>query len=138
MKLKDNVDYLYLKSRMQSKYDDKDYLPTPIKDSIKAILKRCEDNEKTIHDLETEIKAMKFISGGFTMSKADLMFKKLGYEKTRDGIDCWCNYENKFNQISFEKNAQAIFLEGRKGKIALIDKDVLQAINEKCKELGWL
>ena len=52
MKLKDNYDYLYLKERMQSKFDDKDYLPSSIKDSIKAILKRCEDQEKEIEELK--------------------------------------------------------------------------------------
>lgn len=72
------------------------------------------------------------------MSKADKMFKELGYKKTRDGVDCWCNYENKFHKISFEKNVQSIFFEDKKDKIVLIDKEVLQAINEKVKELGWL
>jgi len=71
------------------------------------------------------------------MSKADEMFEKLGYEKTRDGVDCWCNYENKIHKIYFEKNEHAIFFEDKKDKLVLINKEVLQAINEKVKELGW-
>ena len=71
------------------------------------------------------------------MSEADEMFKKLGYEKTRDGEDCWCIYENKLHKISFEKNVQSIFFEDKKDNIVLIKKEVLQAINKKVEELGW-
>ena len=71
------------------------------------------------------------------MSEADEMFEELGYKKTKDGEDCWCIYENKFNKISFEKNVQSIFFEDKKDTIVLIKKDVLQAINKKVEELGW-
>lgn len=72
------------------------------------------------------------------MSKADTMFEELGYKKVRDGLDCWCNYENKFHKISFEKNVKSIFFEDKTDGIVLIKSDVLQAINKKCEELGWL
>lgn len=72
MKLNENVDYLYLTTRMQSKYDDKDYLPPALKDSIKAILKLCEEQEIKIDNLETEIKAMNCMHGGFTLNNKEL------------------------------------------------------------------
>lgn len=75
------------------------------------------------------------------MSKADKMFLKLGYEKTRDGIDCWTIYENSILKISFEIGfGQALFFENKKENddIVLVDKELLQAINQKCKELKWI
>lgn len=72
MKLNENFDYLYLKERTQSKYDFKDYLTRIEKDSIKAILKLCEEQEKTINKLETEIKAMNCMHGGFTLNNEEL------------------------------------------------------------------
>lgn len=84
------------------------------------------------------------------MSKADEMFKELGFEKVKDS-SCWCEYikENKV-RISLEKNIKKIFIESIENipeddlehkdleKIIIVDTDLLQAINEKCKELGWL
>lgn len=52
MKLNDNLDYLYVKSHMQSKYDDIDYLPNTLRNSIKAMLKICEEQEKEIEKLK--------------------------------------------------------------------------------------
>lgn len=69
---------------------------------------------------------------------ADEMFEELGYEKVRDNIDCWCNYENNIHKISFEKNVKSIFFEDKDDTICLINLNVLQAINKKCYELGWL
>lgn len=69
---------------------------------------------------------------------ADEMFDELGYEKIRDTIDCWCIFENNVHEISFEKNLQSVFFEDKKDNIVLIKSEVIQAINKKCKELGWL
>lgn len=52
MKLTDNFDYLNVKSHMQSKYDDIDFLPNDLRNSIKAILKICEEQEKEIELLK--------------------------------------------------------------------------------------
>lgn len=82
------------------------------------------------------------------MSKADEIFKKLGYEKTRDNVDCWCTYTKKNEiEISFEKNIQQIFITNLYNsndeehrafeRIISINPKLLQAINEKVKELGW-
>lgn len=72
MKLNENLDYIYLTSRMQYKYDKDDYLPVCLKDAIKGILKLCEEQEIKIDKLETEIKAMNCMHGGFTLNNEKL------------------------------------------------------------------
>ena len=72
MKLDENLDYVYLTSRMQRKYDKDDYLPICLKDAIKGILKLCEEQEIKIDKLETEIKAMNCMHGGFTLNNKEL------------------------------------------------------------------
>lgn len=69
------------------------------------------------------------------MSKADKMFEKLGYEKEET------NYSIRYikfifkdlgHRIVFYKDDKSVNTYGK------IDMQELQAINEKCKELGWL
>lgn len=55
MKLNDNVDYLNVKSHMQSKYDDIDFLPNSLRNSIKAVLKLCEEQEEYIENCEERL-----------------------------------------------------------------------------------
>lgn len=67
-------------------------------------------------------------------SKADKMLEKLGYRKNyevRNGAD----YDNsEISVIHFDKADKLVrFYNEPK-----IDIKGLQAINEKCKELGWL
>ena len=83
------------------------------------------------------------------MSKADEMFKELGFIKIKDDI-CWCEYikENKI-KLSFEKNIKKLFIEIIENipeedlehkdleKIIIVNVDFLLAINEKSKELGF-
>lgn len=69
------------------------------------------------------------------MSKGDEMFEKLGYKKIEGLRDIHYCAEN--NLIIFYKNFKGI----EKRRIELVDyftMQELQAINEKCKELGWL
>lgn len=73
------------------------------------------------------------------MSKADEMFKELGYIQTHDGNDNteFYKYETGFLQddtlvlIRFYKKYKEIYKNGA------ISMQELQAINEKVKELGW-
>ena len=65
------------------------------------------------------------------MSKADEMFEKLGYKKVE-----------LLGDIIFEKNEIQIIFDFTKKKIVIHEKNILepkliQAINEKVKELGW-
>ena len=67
------------------------------------------------------------------MSKADMMFEKLGYEKFIENKDV-IRYSND-NCIIIE------FYNGAKGfdkSRGAINIQELQSINEKCKELGWI
>ena len=77
------------------------------------------------------------------MSKADEMFKKLGYEKkeVRDEITgtflMYDKIENKEKRrISFFKN-KTIQCSESYLYVKRIDMQELQAINKKVKELGW-
>lgn len=67
-------------------------------------------------------------------SKADKMFEEL---------NCRKNFEDKYRAnyeifsgtiINFDKEEKTVRIWDN----ATIDMQVLQAINEKCKELGWL
>ena len=72
------------------------------------------------------------------MSKADKMFEELGYKKQEDNylikyISKTKTLGEKFQfEIEFAKVAKMV------GVHQLIPMQELQAINEKCKELGWL
>lgn len=73
---------------------------------------------------------------------ADKMFEELGYEKTRDGIDCWCNYESNKKKMHFEIGfGQALFISYKdnvlNGSGVIVSKQELKAINKKVEELGW-
>ena len=83
------------------------------------------------------------------IEKADKIFEELGYEKTRDGEDCWCVFTKKNEiEVSFEKNIQEVFIEilydSKEDKehkaferIVLLNKKLRKAINLKCEELGF-
>lgn len=69
------------------------------------------------------------------MSKADEMFKKLGYEKEdENGNIIYIHERNPFKTLRFLTDKQEIELNN----VNLLTKRRLQAINEKVKELGWL
>lgn len=86
------------------------------------------------------------------MSKADEMFKKLGYkiDEQDEYIVYWkvakkqrVNFYNNQNEIQIEFNFNYKTVEKR-DRIELdenshiITMKELQAINKKCEELGWL
>ena len=69
------------------------------------------------------------------MSKADEMFKKLGYHKLQAVGLQECAYSNgKGKEIIFSQIKRI----GLYGIYQWVTLDELQAINQKCKELGWL
>lgn len=72
------------------------------------------------------------------MSKADEMFKELGYRKI--GADNYtCNYENKrHSHIYFYKKSKTLDLASNYDNNKILPLAQLQAINEKVKELGWI
>lgn len=88
------------------------------------------------------------------MSKADEMFKKLGYKlicshiNPENSTNYQFIYENKQNNpttIEFNKSeifGEEIFITQKELFSNIYDKrlslSILQAINEKVKELGWL
>ena len=75
------------------------------------------------------------------MSKADKMFEKLGYEiEIENKKRITYVYEGQFfdKYIIFEIIDKHIVIELGTGESTNINMQELQAINEKCKELGWL
>ena len=73
------------------------------------------------------------------MSKADEMFEKLGYEIKEHKPMFDNNFIDIFNKkihkiIRFTKGEKTIEIYG----MPKLSMQELQAINEKCKELGWL
>lgn len=67
------------------------------------------------------------------MSKADKMFEELGYKKNFED-KYRANYEHSVETIiNFDKDVKTLRIYNNS-----IDMQELQAINEKCKELGWL
>lgn len=69
------------------------------------------------------------------MSKADRMFKKLGYEKD---ISQWgISYKNEDDKIIKFNNDKTISCVNFYDGFESITMQELQAINEKVKELGW-
>lgn len=78
---------------------------------------------------------------GNTMSKADKMFEELGYEiEIENKKRITYVYEGQFfdKYIIFEIIDKHIVIELGTGESTNINMQELQAINEKCKELGWL
>lgn len=66
---------------------------------------------------------------------ADEMFKELGFDKNEGLYEI--QYITKDNQITFDKrnNTVVVYSNDYDDKINMQE---LQAINQKCKELGWL
>jgi hypothetical protein len=64
---------------------------------------------------------------------ADKMFKELFYEQRENNID-YVYYMNRLNanEITFWKRKREIVIN------TMLNVKLLKAINEKCKELGWL
>lgn len=69
------------------------------------------------------------------MSKADEMFEKLGYEKDDTGDEII--YQKNNHEICFYLNRQNFDCGCGIGR-DFITMQELKAINEKCKELGWI
>lgn len=69
------------------------------------------------------------------MNKVEEMFEELGYEKDEDNyISIYVNYYDNDNAyiIKFDKTLKLVVSNHA------INMEELQAINEKCKDLGWL
>lgn len=71
------------------------------------------------------------------MSKADEMFEELGYAKEEttwkeDNKKHFVEYNSNDTQIQFSIDTKHILITN------ILNIKELQAINEKCKELGWL
>lgn len=69
------------------------------------------------------------------MSKADEMFKGLGY--TKIDTDLEIKYRDDIGEIRFWKSAKTVMKQDEDGRYLAIKMQELQAINEKVKELGW-
>lgn len=71
------------------------------------------------------------------MSKADEMFDKLGFNKYE--FDTYIDYLSRESShgITFRKDTRVIDSHCSIGS-EYITMQELQAINEKCKELGWI
>lgn len=87
--------------------------------------------------------------GGINMSKADEMFKKIGYDAINltTKIDNYINIndEEDFKYIRFynkNKTFKAYNFKAKDSSLPLEPKEItiqeLQAIYQKCKELGWI
>lgn len=68
------------------------------------------------------------------MSKADMMFEKLGYEKYNEFV--YIKIKDKGIVIEFDQEEKT-FRKDFYGEIGEITMQELQAINKKVKELGW-
>lgn len=69
------------------------------------------------------------------MSKADEMFEELSYKKF-EGLRTIDFYTNN-GLIQFDKNYKVIHIN-KDEETDFMSMQELQAINEKCKELGWI
>ena len=72
---------------------------------------------------------------------ADEMFEKLGYEKKNLDIifsRFWEEWENEDLAKTFSFNTEYEILDITDENKYGITMQELQAINEKCKELGWI
>lgn len=75
------------------------------------------------------------------MSEADKMFEELEYEKIiENNIEILYEKERRFwdKEISFDLIDRQIRVEMGAGDSEPITMQELQAINMKCKELGWI
>jgi hypothetical protein len=69
------------------------------------------------------------------MSKADEMFEELGYKKLVGETTEVFKLSRASKNIYFSKLINIIRIDG---EYDFIDMEELKAINEKCKELGWI
>lgn len=66
------------------------------------------------------------------------MFEKLGFEKNKfNGWFSWCKTGAINNMITFYLEDKYFFCEYY-GHVNRIDMPLLKAINQQCRELGWL
>lgn len=79
------------------------------------------------------------------MSEANKMFEKLGYEKQEiyynSDIDTikYLRTGKYSSSVEFKFNRKTVVVYfGENNTAGNITMDILQAINEKCKELGWI
>ena len=72
------------------------------------------------------------------MSKADKMFEELGYEKKETMIGEIHKHKRKCVDLYFIRPSEEIEVEYYGDKKNYFNMQELQAIYEKCKELGWL
>lgn len=70
------------------------------------------------------------------MSKADEMFEELGYTKF-EGL-YKIEYKGEEKSIEFDKRYNTVIVEKYVEYKDYIEIQELQAINEKCEELGWI
>lgn len=72
---------------------------------------------------------------------ADFLFEKLGYKKYESSEKIKYIFEGT-DTIVFEKKQKTLTIyiwnDGARELVKTINNKELQAINEKCKELGWL
>ena len=73
------------------------------------------------------------------MSKADEMLKKLGYEKIEEDKR-FIKYRKPFDNdyIVIDKKAKDFIKNFDSEYWKAVTMQELQAINEKCRELGWI
>lgn len=75
------------------------------------------------------------------MSKTDEMLTKQGYGiRYKEGKDTnikWCIIEDDNAEIRIGSH-ELIFIEPKGLSQVILNTKTLQAINEKCKELGWI
>lgn len=96
------------------------------------------------------VKSFENLGKEFMMSEADKLFDKLGYKKIEDKYNIDFNKIYQFTngnkireQIRFCKLDKYIHIENYNFNTGItfgkfLDMQELQAINQKCKELGWI
>lgn len=76
------------------------------------------------------------------MSKADEMFDELGYKidiNVKYGLIRYNKQDEYFIRFLIEdREIEVNSIKNNRAWILSVDMKLLQAINEKCKELGWL
>lgn len=72
------------------------------------------------------------------MSKADEMFERLGYKKSLNKVGDTFGYKNTDNYLIVFYDTKEILKFDENYDVEGINMQELQAINEKCKELGWI